>query len=104
VNEKIEGFFDVCSKKGLTGTQGVLIPEANVLELMLHDRVVEAVRAGRFHVYPVATVDRGIEILTGIASGERRARRYPAHTLNGRVDARLRRMATLMRDFGGPHS
>jgi len=105
VNEKVEGFFDVCRLKGLTGTQGVLIPRANVEDLMLAPRVVGAVREGRFHLFAVDTIDRGIEILTGVAAGKRLGRnRYPIGTVNGRVETRLRKMAGLMRDYGGPHS
>ena len=65
VNEKIEGFYDVCRVRGLTGTQGVLIPVENVEDLMLRDDVIEAVAAGKFHVHPVAHIEEGIEILTG---------------------------------------
>jgi predicted ATP-dependent protease len=102
VNEKIEGFFDVCSERGLTGTQGVLIPATNVPDLMLADRVVEAVREGKFHVHAVETIDQGLEILTGIAAGERRGRGgYPKNTVNGRVDQRLGILAARYRDFGG---
>jgi predicted ATP-dependent protease len=105
VNEKVEGFFDVCDAKGLTGTQGVLIPHANVPDLMLAQRVVVAVREGRFQIHGVANVDEGIEILTGIAAGQRAGRvRYALGTVNGRVDAKLRKMAGLMRDYGGPHT
>jgi ATP-dependent Lon protease len=100
VNEKIEGFFDVCRARGLTGSQGVLIPASNLVDLMLHPRVIEAVRASKFHVYPVATIDQGIEILTGVAAGTRRGARYPSNTVNGKVDLRLRKLANLMRDFG----
>ena len=101
VNEKIEGFFDVCRAKGLTGTQGVIMPKANLPDLMLHKRVVEAVRAGNFHVYAIETIDDGIEVLTGIAAGHRAgSRTYPRNTVNGRVDARLKRLAKQMRDYG----
>src|SRR5262249_48767089 len=71
INHKIEGFYEVCRMKGLSGEQGVIIPEANTGELMLDDEVVEAVRKKRFHIYPVRTVDEGIEILTGRAAGGR---------------------------------
>jgi predicted ATP-dependent protease len=104
VNEKIEGFFDVCRARGLTGTQGVLIPAANVVDLMLHARVLEACHEGRFRVYPVGTIDQGVEILTGVAAGELRGKRYPANTVYGHVDLRLRKFAAMMRDFGGGHS
>ncbi len=70
VNEKIEGFFDLCKARGLTGDQGVLIPEANVKHLMLRQDVVEAVAAGQFAVYPITTIDEGIEVLTGLPAGE----------------------------------
>jgi lon-related putative ATP-dependent protease len=69
VNEKIEGFFDVCKIKGLTGEQGVLIPKSNVQNLMLREDIVEAVRAKKFHIWAVSTIDEGIEILTGVPAG-----------------------------------
>ena len=75
VNEKIEGFFDVCAARGLTGTQGVLIPHSNAQHLMLRADVVEACAAGRFAVYPIRTIDQGIQLLTGRAAGERGERR-----------------------------
>ena len=71
VNEKIEGFFDICRARGLTGNQGVLIPKANVQHLMLRRDVVEACAAGKFAIYPVTTIDEGIALLTGLAAGER---------------------------------
>jgi predicted ATP-dependent protease len=90
VNEKIEGFFDLCAARGLTGDQGVLIPASNTKHLMLREDVVEAARAGRFHIYPVETVDQGIEILTGVAAGEHDDREgYPHGTINRLVAARL---------------
>ena len=100
VNEKIEGFFDVCKVRGLTGDQGVLIPESNVKHLMLRRDVVEAVAAGRFHVYPVATVDEGIEILTGVPAGARDADgAFPEGSINRRVEARLAALAEARRAF-----
>src|SRR5699024_7984763 len=66
VNEKIEGFFEVCKKQGLTGTQGVLIPHQNVKHLMLKDEVIEAVEEGKFHIYAIKTVEEGITLLTGM--------------------------------------
>ncbi|KPK30039.1 MAG: hypothetical protein AMJ66_09875 [Betaproteobacteria bacterium SG8_40] len=69
VNHKIEGFFDICNARGLTGEQGVLIPKANVRHLMLREDVVEAARAGRFHVFAVSNVDEAIELLTGVPAG-----------------------------------
>ncbi len=93
VNEKIEGFFAVCREKGLTGDQGVLIPAANVEHLMLKDEVIAAVREGRFHIYPVRTIDEGMELLTGVPAGVRGAdARYPEGTINARIEARLATM------------
>jgi predicted ATP-dependent protease len=94
VNEKIEGFFDLCKARGLTSEQGVLIPAANVKHLMLRQEVVEAAAAGQFHIYPIETIDQGIEILTGCPVGERDKRgRYPKGTINQRVQDRLRTLA-----------
>ncbi|MGA8049216.1 MAG: AAA family ATPase [Burkholderiales bacterium] len=101
VNEKIEGFFDVCAARGLNGEQGVLIPEANRRNLMLRHEVVDAVAAGRFHIYAVSTVDQGIEILTGVPAGERDATgQYAPGTINHRVEQRLSDYAERMRSFG----
>ena len=72
-NPKIEGFFEVCKARGLSGQQGVMIPHSNVQNLMLKEEVADAVRQGRFHIWPVRTVDEGIEILTGVPVGERDA-------------------------------
>jgi len=100
VNEKIEGFFDVCQERGLTGDQGVLIPASNTEHLMLRPDVVEAAEAGDFHVYPVETVDQGIELLTGIEAGERSEQgAFPDDTMNGMVEARLRAFADRRRQF-----
>ncbi len=100
VNEKIEGFYDVCKARGLTGDQGVLIPASNVRHLMLRDDVVEAVEAGRFAIYPVATIDQGIETLTGVAAGEPDADgNYPEGTVNAAVDAQLQAFADKARAF-----
>jgi len=101
VNEKIEGFFDICKSDGLTGDQGVLIPIANVRHLMLRADVVEAVREGRFRIFAVATIDEGIELLTGTAAGVRgEDGTYPADSLNGRVERRLSAFADTARAFG----
>lgn len=100
VNEKIEGFFDVCQQAGLTGSQGVLIPESNVKHLMLRDDVVDAVRAGQFDVYPIATIDEGIEVLTGTPAGVRnRQGRYPKGTINHAVETRLHELSEAVRQF-----
>jgi predicted ATP-dependent protease len=101
VNEKIEGFFDVCRNGGLTGDQGVLVPASNVKHLMLRADVVEAAEKGLFHVWPVETVDQALELLTGVAAGERDAQgRYPDGTVNRRVDDRLAALAEKARSFG----
>jgi predicted ATP-dependent protease len=90
INEKIEGFFDVCRARGLGGQQGVVIPEANVRHLMLRDDVVEAVRAGQFHVHAVATVDEGLTLLTGLPAGEAGADgRFPQGSVNAAVERAL---------------
>ena len=90
VNEKIEGFFAVCKALGLTGDQGVMIPSANVRNLLLKDEVVAAVRDGVFHVWAVSTIDEGIALLTGVPAGEPdRDGRYPPDSVHGRVAARL---------------
>ncbi|MFW6080582.1 MAG: Lon protease family protein [Desulfosalsimonas sp.] len=104
VNEKIEGFFDVCTRKGLTGEQGVMIPEQNVKHLMLRKDVVEAVEKEQFHIYPVTTVDQGIELLTGLPAGEPDEEgNYPEDTVNGMVQKKLAAMAENMRQFSqGP--
>jgi lon-related putative ATP-dependent protease len=100
VNEKIEGFFEVCKAKGLNGRQGVVIPESNVQNLMLKEEIVEAVKAGKFHIYSVKTIDEGIEILTGVKAGERRKDgTFEDGTVNYRVDKHLREMAEKLREF-----
>jgi predicted ATP-dependent protease len=100
VNEKIEGFFDVCRAKGLTGTQGVIIPHQNLQNLMLRSDVVEAVGKGQFHVYPVKTIDEGIEILTGVEAGvAREDGSFEEGTVNALVDQELERLAASWRAF-----
>ena len=104
VNYKIEGFYAVCKAKGLTGEQGVMIPETNVRHLMLKDEVVEAVRAGRFHIWSVSTIDQGIEILTGVPAGERgEDGSYPEGTINFLVDKRLQAFGESMKKFSASH-
>ncbi len=101
VNEKIEGFFDLCAARGLSGAQGVLIPATNVKHLMLHARVVDAVAEGRFHIYPVETIDQGLRILTGVAAGARGPDdRFPKGTVNHKVEANLIALAEKRRAFG----
>ena len=100
VNEKIEGFFDVCAARGLTGEQGVIIPAANRKNLMLRRDVVEAAEAGRFRVYAVETVDEAIALLTGRPAGEPgEDGTYPLDSVNGFVDARLVELAELAREY-----
>jgi lon-related putative ATP-dependent protease len=103
VNEKIEGFFDVCAARGLSGEQGVLIPAANVEHLMLRQDVVDAVEAGQFHIHPVRTIDEGIAILTGVPAGERDGEgSYPEGSVNARVEERLVALARLAREHESP--
>jgi lon-related putative ATP-dependent protease len=90
VNQKIEGHYDVCRLKGLSGDQGVMIPRTNLRNLMLRPDVVEAVRAEKFHVYAVGTIEEGIEVLTGVTAGERDAAgNYSDGTVNHRVQKKL---------------
>jgi predicted ATP-dependent protease len=101
VNVKIEGFFDVCKARGLTGEQGVLIPSSNVKHLMLRQDVRDAVDAGKFQIFAVDTIDQGIEILTGIPAGEPDEEgNYPEGTVNYRVKQRLAELAEKRRKYG----
>jgi predicted ATP-dependent protease len=105
VNEKIEGFFDLCQARGLTGEQGVLIPAANVKNLMLRQDLVTAVAHNQFHIYPVETIDQGIELLTGVVAGELdEAGEYPPQSVNGRIITRLTTLAEKARAFATPPS
>lgn len=99
VNQKIEGFFDVCRAKGLSGGQGVMIPVQNVSNLMLRREIVEAVEKGQFHLYPVTTVDEGIEILTGVPAGKAEDGKYPEGTINHKVACRLREYFEKAKEF-----
>jgi predicted ATP-dependent protease len=90
VNEKIEGFFAYCRVRGLTGTQGVIIPAANVKHLMLHDDVLDAVQRGEFMVWAISEIDEGLEILTGVQAGILdESGSYPEDSVHGRVKASL---------------
>jgi predicted ATP-dependent protease len=100
VNEKIEGFFQACRQRGLTGTQGVILPADNAPHLMLHAEVIEAVAAGQFHVHAVRTLDEAIPLLTGLPAGERGADgHYPPGSFNALVDERLRAFARGRQEF-----
>ncbi|MGE4505539.1 MAG: Lon protease family protein [Desulfovibrionaceae bacterium] len=102
VNEKIEGFYHVCKAKGLTGKQGVMIPRPNVKDLMLGKEVVEAVKAGTFHVWAVSTIEEGIEILTGTKAGTRNASgTLPKASVFGKAEAKLKDLAESLKAFGG---
>jgi predicted ATP-dependent protease len=101
VNQKIEGFYEVCKEKGLTGEQGVLIPAQNLRNLMLDEEVVDAVSEGKFHIYSATTIDEGIEILTGVPAGEKQDDgKYPEGTINYLVDKKLKEMAEKLKEFG----
>lgn len=101
VNQKIEGFYDICKVRGLTGDQGVLIPKSNVKHLMLREDVRDDVDKGDFHIYPVETIDEGIEVLTGIQAGEKQEDgSYPEGSINAMVKARLEKMAKRLSEFG----
>jgi predicted ATP-dependent protease len=100
VNEKIEGYFDVCRIKGLTGTQGVMMPESNVEDLMLRDDVLEAVAAGKFHIWPVAKIEQGIEILTQTSASVKNGDgKFEPGTIFALIDERLRHMAKTLKEF-----
>jgi len=100
VNEKIEGFFDVSSARGLTGSQGVLIPSANVQHLMLREDVVKACAGRRFAVYPIACIEEGVALLTGLEAGERQADgAFSPGSVNRRVEDRLRSFADIRKNF-----
>ncbi|MEW5794723.1 MAG: AAA family ATPase [Candidatus Zixiibacteriota bacterium] len=101
VNEKIEGFYDVCKSRRLTGTQGVIIPQQNVQDLLLRPDVIESVKAGKFHIYPIRTVDEGIAILTGVSGGKRLARGgFTRGSVMYKADDKLRQMALELDRFG----
>jgi lon-related putative ATP-dependent protease len=104
VNEKLEGFFEVCKAKGLTGEQGAMIPASNVQNLMLKEELIDAAKAGKFSIYPARTIDEGIGFLTGMPAGERQADgSYKEGTVNYLVNKRLHDMAELAKDFHLSH-
>ncbi len=103
VNDKIEGFFDLCRSRGLTGQQGVIMPESNIKDLMLRPRVVEAVAAGQFHVWAIRNIDEGVPLLMGVEAGQPGVDgQYPASSLNARVVERLAELAERHRAFAAP--
>ncbi|MCW3978235.1 MAG: ATP-dependent protease, partial [Candidatus Bathyarchaeota archaeon] len=92
--------YEVCKAKGLTGNEGVVIPHSNVQNLMLKEEVVEAIKEGRFHIYPVKTIGEGIEVLTGVKAGDRRPDgAYEEGTINHLVQKRLTEMAELVKEY-----
>jgi ATP-dependent Lon protease len=100
INEKIEGFFDTCQIKGITGRQGVIMPQENVEDLMLREEVIEAVAAGRFHIYPIKRIEQGVEILTGRRAGSRNGEgKFEDGSIFGLVDVRLREMVKKLKEF-----
>ena len=100
VNEKVEGFFEVCRAKGFNGKQGVIIPASNIKDLMLKEEVVAAVKAGNFHIYPASTIDEGIEVLTGLKAGKRlEDGSFEPDSINDRAQKRLVALAERLRDF-----
>jgi predicted ATP-dependent protease len=103
LNAKIEGFFDICLMRGLQGTEGVIIPKANLRHLMLKPAIVDAVRDGRFSIWAISEVDEALEILTGMPVGTRLENgEYPPDSINGRVEARLHRFLDVRRKLH-PH-
>jgi predicted ATP-dependent protease len=105
VNEKLEGYFEVCKARGFTGKQGAMIPASNVQNLMLKEELVQAAREGKFTIYPVSTIDEGIEVLTGKKAGLRKEDgTFEEGTINFLVDQRLRQMAMTMKEFQTPEA
>ncbi len=103
VNEKIEGFYEICKLHGLNSKQGIMIPASNVDNLMLKEEVVETVRAGQFHIWPVETIEEGIEILTGVQAGAKDEQgSYPEGSVYQRIDQHLRQMAETLVSFSRP--
>jgi predicted ATP-dependent protease len=100
VNEKIEGFFAVCKAKGLSGEQGVMIPTSNLCDLMLKQEIVDAVERGQFHIWSVASIEEGIEVLTGVPAGKQEGGSFAPGGIFERVNFRLAKMAEEMIRFG----
>lgn len=105
VNHKIEGHFDICRLKGLTGDQGVMIPKSNVRNLMLRPDVIDAVKQGKFHIYAVGSIDEGIEVLTGVSAGTRNSDgEFPVDSINGKVEKKLLHYAEQQKQMSGGNS
>jgi lon-related putative ATP-dependent protease len=102
VNEKIEGFFEVCKAKGLTGNQGVIIPQSNVEDLMLKQEIVDAVTAKKFRIFAVKTIDEGIELLTGVKAGKKTKSGFEKNSINYRVTQKLVEYAEKMKEYAKP--
>jgi lon-related putative ATP-dependent protease len=103
VNEKIEGFYEVCKAKRLTGKQGVIIPHTNIEDLMLKQEIVDAVAAKKFRIFAVKTIDEGIELLTGIKAGKRTKTGFEKNSINQRAAQRLAEYAEKMKEFAEPN-
>ena len=102
ISEKIEGFFSMCKLFGLSGSQGVIIPEKNRQAVMVNADVCEAIESGMFHIYPINTIDEGLEILTGMVSGRRSARGvFPKDSMNAHIEHRLKEMANQVKNYSG---
>jgi len=102
ISEKVEGFYEICRKMGLSGSQGVIIPRQNLPNLILNEELQQAIADGIFHIYTAATIDEGLEILTGTEAGRRGPDgKYPKGTINSLVEERLHEMAQLVKEFGG---
>ena len=99
VNQKIEGFYDVCKAKGLTGTQGVIIPASNIEDLMLRQDIVDAVKEKKFHIYAIKTIDEGIALLTGVKAGRRTKTGFEKDSINYLVAKKLKEYAVRMKNF-----
>ncbi|HOV63848.1 MAG TPA: hypothetical protein PLG43_08225, partial [Spirochaetia bacterium] len=100
ITEKIEGFFAVCSRIGLSGTQGVIIPEQNISNLILDSAVTNAIDGGKFHIYPIKTIDEGMTILTGLVAGERDKKgTYPEGSVNYLIEKALKEMADRVKAY-----
>jgi predicted ATP-dependent protease len=99
LTDKIEGFFNICKLRGLTGEQGIVMPYQNIKNLNLSDEVIDAVKEGKFHIYPIKTIDEGIELLTGVPAGKRnKAGEFPAGTVNYLVYEKLKKYAQIAKD------